>query len=339
MKLWKRYLLKKLISNFAWMLFSVWILYAAIDFSVEGVRFPIKSGTSWAQVLSLYLNHFAQFADLFISFAYLIASVKVLNDLNVHRELSALQTGGLSLRKLLSPFAAFGCFLVLFCYGVHEWRTSMQTLPKPSRHERVFSVKLSDGTELVYQKYFPKNQELFDVFWFISPQEFWYMKYLDVSIQTPLGKYVDLFLKNKQGVLEKKESWISYSFPNLPWDYDALLQQTIPPENRSLSFLLKQSLSQEAEIQSHLHYKIALPFIPIFLFFLIAPFALRFSRKNPFFALLAVSCFLFLVFRTLLDAMLILAENQVLSALYAIWSPFILSFAAALFFFSRFRYT
>lgn len=343
MKLWQRYLFGHLIRTFCFIFLCFLILYAAIDFSIQGVRFPIKEGMSWDKATLLYLKHFAQLTDLFLSFSYLLSCLKVLTDLNTHRELCALQTAGISIKKILSPFFQFAFLLTLICYANSEWispESETYSHKSSSRnHQKVFSLELEDGSELIYQKYLPQKKELFDLFWIRSFNELWHIKYLDISLLPPTAKFADVFVKNSQGIWEKKESFDLKLLSDLPWKQDALLSKWIKPENRPLSTLYKQTISDGAEKSksaAHLHYKLAIPLVSVFLLLVLFPFALRFSRNNKSFALVAIACFIYLAFRTLLDAMLILSENQVLSPIWAIWTPY--AACIALFFFSRFRY-
>jgi lipopolysaccharide export LptBFGC system permease protein LptF len=259
--------------------------------------------------------------------------LKVLLDLTAHREIVALQTSGLSKLKLLTPFVVFAAILTLASYANSEWIAPdaqkgvdpfHKTAGKPiaARKEKVFSLDLQDGSELVYQSCNWEKQELCDVFWICSFKDIWHMNTLKIDLSPPQGFVTEHFIRNQEGVLQRENLFEVRSFPEIQLEASLALTQFIPFENRSLSTLFQQAKSRGADRQrssAHLHYKIALPLIPLFSLFAIAPYALRFSRTRSAIFFLACSLFAFIGLMTLLDGMLILAENQVLPPLLAIW--------------------
>lgn len=352
MRIWQRYLFSHLLRTLLFFFLCLLTLYIAIDFSINGVRFLSKDTTSWLDIGINYLRHFAKFLDLFFSLSFLLASLKVLLDLNAHREIVALQIAGLSAKKLLAPFYITAVLLAAASYANSQWispdaqmaaddfyKAHSKKIDTKSE-ERVFSLELQDGSELVYQSYDWEKKELFDVFWIRSPGDLWHMKHLQTDVRPVAGRFADHFLRNDQGLFEKVESFESHAFPELQWNEAASLQKFIPFENRPLTLLFQQTLSHGAEKQksaAYLHYKLALPLVPLLMLFAIAPSAFRFSRGRSAFLLVACSFAAYVGLRTFLDAMLILAENQVLSPLFAIWGPLAIGFAIALHFFSRLR--
>jgi lipopolysaccharide export LptBFGC system permease protein LptF len=116
------------------------------------------------------------------------------------------------------------------------------------------------------------------------------------------------------------------------------LQRFVAYENRSLSTLFHQALSDSADkpnIFSHLHYKLALPLFPFLILLAIGPFSLKFSRSLPFFFFAACALFAFAALCTILDGMLILGENRVLSPFIAIWTPLLFAFGISARFFLK----
>ena len=347
MTIWRRYLFRRLLFSLAAIFLCLLTLYIAIDFSINGVRFLSKETTSWLDICINYLRHLAKFFDLFASISFLLASLKTLLDLNHHRELVALQIGGISAKKLLSPFFAVAALLTALSYANSQWVAPDAQMAATHFHQahskkksklkkHIFSIDLQDGSELVYQSYDPKTKELFDVFWIKAADDLWYIKYLGVGKEPFQGRFADHFVRD--GILQKVASEESRLFPEIQWDEIASLQKIIPLENRSLSLLLQQTLSCGSEKQksaAHLHYKLALPCLPFLILLSIAPVSFRFSRGRSSFLLIGVSFFAFAALHTFLDAMLILAENQVFSPLTIIWGPMALCFAIASFFFSR----
>lgn len=346
MKLWQRYLFRQLSLSFFFFLICILILYIAIDFSMHGAKFLAKETTSWLDIGVNYLRHFAKFTGLFFSLSFLFSMLRVLIDLNTHREIVALQTAGLSSKKLLSPFFFLAFLLAAASYANLQWISPEAQLNADdfykahSNHtaqtEKVFSLVLQDGSELVYQRYDPEKKELFDVFWIRSFDEIWHMKTLRVDLQ-PLGaRFADRFARSATGALEKTDSADFRSFPELKIETGASFQRFIPFENRSLATLWRQAHGGSSDKQksaAHLHYKLALPLIPFFTIFSFAPFALRFSRGRSSLIFIASALFAFIGLMTFLDAMLILAENQAIPAFVSIWLPLAAYLAGSLVFF------
>lgn len=349
MNIWFRYLFRHLILSFLFFFCCILTLYTAIDLSINGIRFLSKDAISIIDIFVNYLRHFSKLFDLFASFSFLLATLKVLIDLNTHRELSALQIAGISAKRQLTPFFLLAALLTMVSYGNGQWVSpnAQQTIEngtnkkKKSKTEgRIFSVDLQDGSELIYQMYCAEKKELFDVFWIRSPTDLWYIKYLKVHSQPVQGRFAEHFIRNPDGNLEKIESLEHPVFPDLQWNHSASLQKFIPFEDRPLFLLLQQAASKGAEKQksaAHLHYKLALPLVPFLMLLSIAPFAFRFSRGASAFLFASCCFFAYVGLRTLLDALLILAENQVFSPFIAIWGPLALCFAVSLYFFSQLR--
>jgi lipopolysaccharide export system permease protein len=274
--------------------------------------------------------------------------LRVLLDLNAHRELVALQTAGLSSQKLLSPFFILAALLAALSYANAEWvspaaRKNADDFYKAhstnkTRNEKVFSLVLQDGSELVYQRYDPEKKELFDVFWIRSFDEIWHMKMLLVEKHPIVGRFADQFVRGAGGKLEKGASTDFRQFPELQIETGAAWQRNVPFENRALSFLWRQAIGTSSDKQksaAHLHHKLAVALIPFFLIFMLAPFGFSFSRSRSNLIFIAGSLFAYIALTTLMDAMLILAENQATPAIPSIWAPLAIVFAISFYFYKK----
>ncbi len=346
MKIWHRYFLKQFASTFFFLLFCIFTVYVLVDLSIHGVRFIYKSSVEALDLFLYYLHHFAMHLELFLPLTFLLSTLKVLFDLNSHLELVALQMAGLSRKKLLLPFFAFASFLSLVCYVNSQWLAPSATFAaktfdssygkkkKRGKGQHVQAIALSDDSELVYQLYDEKKQELFDVFWVRSNSDIWHMKTLQIN--PPIGYFVDHFQRKK--LLEKTESFDQKTFDDLPLTVETAPKPFVPFESRSLTTLLREAIydsSERAMVRTHLHYKIALPLLPLLLLFTIAPSTLLFSRNRPTFLIVATSLFGFISLMIIYDSLLILGENQVLAPWLAMWLPFALILAFSLRKFAR----
>jgi lipopolysaccharide export LptBFGC system permease protein LptF len=333
MKIWQKHIVKKLLKTFAFFLFCLFFIYVVIDLSAHGVRFFSKS--SFVEIIYFYLNTFASLLDLFLTLTFLLASMRVLFDLNSHRELVALHMAGISKKRILVPFFAIAACLSLVSYinsqcfatnageitanfKIAHKSKEKQTTPR----EKLFTISLEDESEIIYHRFNKEKKELQDVFWVCAPDDIWHMKTL--HIDTMDAEYVNHLTRNQAKQFEKTKSFARRHFEEIPWDHNTILNRFINYECRSISTLFLQALSAPADsrvILSHLYYKLLAPLIPFFALVAIAPFALNYTRNRQTFLLTVLFIFSFIALKIIMDGMLILGENQVLPASVAIFTP------------------
>ena len=343
MKLWQRYVLRKISLTFCLLLFCLFSLYILVDLSVNGVRFFTRGPSIGLDILLYYCLQFALRLDLFLPFAFLLALLKTLLDMNSHLELVALQTAGLSRKRLLLPFFTFAFCLTLISYANHEWITAYATKDvnafKRSKSRKAHHTKpvqlisLNDGSDFIYHSFDANKNEFFDVFWIRSAKEIWAMKSVVFRNEKPLGHFVELFLRNSKGTLERTECYPQFVFSEMPTSVD-LPGENPPISGRCISYLWCASFQpsvQKCMVLTHLHRKLSLPLLPLLGVVAIAPFAMTFSRQKRIFLLTACTIFGFALFMTFYDALVILGENQMISAPLAMWLPIV----AAMAFFSK----
>lgn len=334
MKIWQRFLFQKLSQTILFFVSSLFILYILIDLSLHGLKFFSK--TTFLQIILYYFNSFFQFLDLFLSLSFLFAILKVLLDLNIHKELLALQMAGISKKKILLP-----CFICASCLSLsslvnHEWikpkmseevrSFKMKTKSKENKKKpSLYSVPLQNGDSLVFASFDEKKNLFFDLFWVISAKEFWHMKELDIDSKK--AKFATHFEKDPSQKLNKTESFTEKTFQNLRFEKDAFFSSLIPYENRPISKLFLSALKKTKEKSSlftYFFYQCMSSFFPFLLLFLLAPFLFKETRNLSHFVIASASICAFLALKTILDGMLILGENQVFAPYIAIFLPFLL---------------
>ena len=339
MKIWERYLLIRLFSTTLFILACIFGVYLIIDLSIHTVRFFVDGRANAIAIMLYYIHSFSMHLDLFFALAFLLSALKVLFDLTHHFELVALQMAGLSKQRLTRPLFTLATMLTLFSYANAQWlspnahesiesfRKEHDIRKKQDQREHVHAVTLDDGSEVVYQRFDAHEKILFDAYWIKSADELWHMKILKLD-QTPLlGRFVDHFTRNAKGQIVIAESFETHPLPDLPLEPSQALQKFIPFENRPLWTLASQSFSQSAAlemIRAHLHYKLSLPLLPILISLALPPVLLRFSRQLPTFLIAACALFALIAIFTVLDGMLILAENRVIDSALAIWCPWMI---------------
>ena len=339
--IWQIHIIRKLTATFLFFLFCLFGVYILVDLSAHGVRFLSKSDIR--DVFVYYFYSTSTLLDLFLTLGFLLSTMRILHDLNSNREILALQMTGLSKRKLLTPFFYFATFLSILAYANTEWLSpdaqdnvsTFKLAHKTKKHKsddpHIYTVSLDDESELIYQHFNRKKNELFDVFWVRNPSDIWHMKTL--NIHSLKGSYVNhLVRKNKK--FDSEMSYIEKKFTDLPWKDERLLNKVAPFEFRPISTLLAQAFitdtSEKRIIFSHLFYKLLVPRMPFLVIFAVSPPTLSYSRNFPYFLVVAYSIFGFVSLKVVLDGMLILGENQVLPSYLAIFAPILFTLACAL---------
>ncbi|MBU6446341.1 MAG: LptF/LptG family permease [Verrucomicrobia bacterium] len=337
----------KLLNTFLFFLLCLFAVFIIVDLSAHGARFFSKTGLG--EILLYYFYTFSANLELFFGLVFLLAALRVLLDLAHHREVVALQMAGLSKKRFLAPFFLFAGCIALICLINSQWfaphagdvSAGFKTAYKPNRKpstKKLYIVSLDDTTSIVYSCFDPRRQELIDVFWVRSPNEFWHMK--SFSIDRREGYFVDHLMRDSAKLFAKTESFETRYFQEMPWNHEVILHRCIPYERRSLSTLFLQAWSKPADARvvfSHLYYKLVMPLLPFFILIGICPSVLRYTRNPPTLLIIALSIFVFLAFKSVMDGMLILGENQVLPSYVAIFFPVALILCANLPAFIRLR--
>lgn len=342
-KIWQRYLIRKISGFFFLFLGCFYSTYALIDYSLHVQDFMQDTRITFSHIFLYYLFEFIKRADLLIPLAVLITTIKVLFAINIRGELVALRASGLSLKVILRPFFYLAIALTLFSYMSNEWilpssltfvdQFQEQHWKSPSKDSHLYTLSLSDQSKLIYQAKDPQKQLLTDVFWIRSADEIWRMKSLCYDLkQQPTGFFVDQLKRNSKGHFEKIESFEKYPFTL----FKGLLENYKTPlslENQKISTLFKDLVKNRLSpyeypiALSYFLLKITTPLLSLLAVLAIAPFCISHRRSFPVFLTYALALFGFIAFFTLLDATVILSKNETISAFYAILMPFCICFS------------
>jgi lipopolysaccharide export system permease protein len=348
MKIWERYLLREILKVFFLFLSCFFFLYALIDYSMHMQDFFADKSVQISHIAVYYFFHFVKRADLLIPLALLISTLKVLFSLNSRGELIALQSSGVPRKKILRPFLFIALLCALFNFTSSEFLlpSSLNFLDRfrrehfkhrdEDRHkEPVHVLRLKDRSKIIYQTADADKKTFHDVFWVRSADEIWRIKSLSIDPENPVGFYVDHLQRNKEGNFEKAESFEQYRFAKFRWQPDPTGKGYTPLENRRLSELIgmliqktKTTAYEYPQVLTHVLFKLAMPFLALFVVVAGAPFCFRYSRNLPIFITYAIALFGFVAFFTLMDAAVILGENLVVSPYLVILSPILLCGAA-----------
>lgn len=344
-RIWQRYLLKEIFKIFSLFLGCFFFLYSLIDYSLHMQDFIVDKTIQVSHIITYYLFQFIKRASLLLPLSLLIATLKTLFTMNAKGELIALQASGLSLRKILSPFFFLATLSMLFNLISSEWilPSSLNYLDqfrenhfkhshRGNRKEPIHVLTLKDRSKIIYRLEDREKKLFCDVFWVRSSDEIWRMQSLSSDPKQPIGFFVDHLLRNPEGYLEKQESFDTYHFSDFKWEKDRIGKGQIPLENRKISQLYRllfdpkiTSNYERGEILTHLLFKCMSPLISFIVILAAAPFCLKHSRQLPIFFTYTICLFGFVAFFALMDAAVILGENQVLPPSFSILFPVLVS--------------
>lgn len=340
-KIWEKKIFFDTLKLLLFFLFSIFLIVVVIDFSIHGAKIFSHSKTASSLIIKYYFNLFFIQLNLFLALTFLLAMIKVLSDMNVHHEITALRMAAISAKKLSRPF-----FLIAFCISVISYCNFQFFYPKSVSFKDNFKEKylkktkyekkmrpnviyLEDGAKLVYQKYDLLQKKLFDVYLIKTPTDIWHAKYLTLNEKEAVGKYVD-HLTRKNEIFEKTESFQNYTFKDIELDGSSNMFE--PFENRSITNLFKQTLAknicrkEKNEILSYLNFKLAMPLVSLITVLAIFPPLITFAKNISIFFISTFAIFGFVIFHTIMESALILAESAARAPYIILWLPLVVFF-------------
>lgn len=344
--IWQRYFLFQTIKTVLLFIGCFYGLYVLIDISAHAGSYHHYLRFNWQETVLYYLMEFIQRIDILLPFGLLLAVIRVVSNLNVNHELTALQASGYPLKTLLGPFL----FLGMVCTALILLNTQFvlpfalekikridekhhQQKVKKQEIRSVQHVILEDDSTLLFQTYDTTQQAFFDVYWIKGINEIYKMKYLHPYTEVPVGQFVDHFKRNKQGVLAVAENHEVQLFPAIRLDKAVLMDTLALPEDFSLTQLYskfpetgKVQSEKDAQVMSMFYYKAILPWLCLLAVLGPIPFCVNYTRNLPIFLIYAFALFTLLAFFLIIDAALILGERQVIAPFWAIFIPTALFF-------------
>lgn len=344
-KIWKKHIFGEILKTQIFFIAICFVIYGLMNFSFQSRHILSKEHINLIKVFQFYAQSFILQFDIFLPLTFLLAFIKVICAMNANNELVALQMAGLSMKDLLKPIFLLASIITAITLINTEWviPASIQSnidikakhirSPKSNKKTKFVNVKLlTDDSKIIFLTETAPN-EFFDVYWMRSSDELWHIKQLSILPGAKIGKWVDHFVKDKDLGFQKVDSFETYSFTQMADEIKDRINSPIPTENKSITLLSKQlffsqysSAREKAETITYLYYKLAMSLLPFLIILAISPFCFRFSRNIPTFIIFGLSLLGFIVFFTVMDAMIIIAENLVLPAYIAIWLPFVLAY-------------
>ena len=340
MKIWERYFFFETLKVLFFFLFAFTGLFVLIDYASHTGHFHHHHiRLSFAETALYYVGELLQKSDAILPFACLVASIRVLTQLNVHNELVALLASGIKLKRLLRPFLWVGCLGVAFLYAGQEWlipwsqdkaqallekhgSDTALKLENPAAH----FVLLEDRTLMLYQTYSRHERRFWDAWWIPSIDHLVRIKTLELEPNI-IGYDVETFRRLPSGILVSSGKKDQEAFPHLHFNEKRLLETLTQPEDLSLSELASRlpktaSSEKEARIETAFYRKLFLPWLALFAIIGPAPFCLVFTRNLNLFLIYAASFFALFFLYVLFSAATTLAERQLISPFTALFTPF-----------------
>lgn len=344
LKIWERYFLKEFLKTLFLFLFCFFGLYMLIDYSSNASSFHHHITFQWRDTAAYYLSDFSKRLDVLLPFALLIATIRTLCNLNIHNEIVALQSGGISVKRLMQPFVLVGVLCTALAYVNTEFvlPTALKELKhihdsrSREKHKQQYDnavqhLALEDNTTLLFQNYDSALDRFFDAYWVRSFDDIYRIKFLHPNTQggVPEGHFVEHLQRNESGEMLKIASAEKMALPDMHFNKETLFETITAPSEKSLSELWyklpqeQRVLSEkEAQALSAFYHKAALPWLCLLAIIAPAPFCLRCTRQLPVFFIYACSIFGLVAVYLIMDAALVLGERHVLAPSIAVGAPF-----------------
>ncbi|MEZ5314877.1 MAG: LptF/LptG family permease [Chlamydiales bacterium] len=336
----KKYLLKEIAKTFFLFIGGCYFLYVLIDYSIH-MQILYREGIPIKDICLYYLFQFPNRADILIPLALLIATIKVLTTLNTSNEIITLISSGISIKKVVNIFLYPSMILATFLYLNFQFLQPLSSTAlkkfekyafKKSVSQNIGILPLTENGILIYQQFESETQSFHDVYLYKNHDLIYRIQEFYPYGKNPIGKKVDV-LQRIEGELQQMESFDMLIFDTIHFDKASFPNPIFLPLTQSLTELFSNFswrlhlTSKEAEIASLFLYKIMIPLACFLVVIAPTPFCLNFGPSLKVFIIYALALFGILLFFTLVKACLILGKHQVISPLWAMLTPFVLSFA------------
>lgn len=348
--LWDRYFYWEILKNFCLFLVAFYLVYAVVDYSSKAKAFA-DSGMPVPKILLFYLCLFVRRIELIAPFGFMIASMRLLLQLNLRNELVAMLAGGISMRRLLRPFIVVSLFLITLTFiNLEYWLPVSQRVyrkledaylkhggrRKQLMQRALYDIRLPDDSLMLYQHYDSAKERFFDVFWVRDADDLYRIKYLDFKDRKPVGRLVDHLVRDVDHRLQLAESVSSRPFSEIFIDEELISLVLNGPREQSYTRLYRQMPDhftqmndREAAALTYFQYKLMIPWLCLLVILGPAPLCVRFTRRLRPFLIYGAAILSLISFYLVMDAAVILGEHQVIHPLLAVWLPAALFFGVA----------
>lgn len=333
MKLQNRYLSSQLVKSFIVCLGALLSLFFLIDYALGAKELSKESADFLGRY---YLGKLSSFATILFPFAFLLASLIVLADLNNKRQWLALQACKITRGQLLKPFF-IGAFLLAILLLANNQFLAPLSSSKPLKtnsylnpsDEKVHALTLKGGGLLFFQSYDSHRETLHDIYWLPNKTTLWHIKTLHVDKTPVVAEHAQKLTRQERGPFTLTGAFKTLTLEELQFELPDDTEEFLDTAQQPLSLLFKKASllphnDQQAKATSYFLYKLLTPLLPLLLLFASAPSALQFSKNFSYFTLFGFWIILYIIVVALLDAAFFLGESHLLNPTLAITMPLLL---------------
>lgn len=137
MKILDKYILKKFLTTFVFVVFILMIVLVVIDFTEKNEDFIRKQPGIQSIIFDYYLNFIPYYANLLSPITIFIATVFVTSQMAARTEIVAMLSSGISFNRLLVPYA-IGALMV----GVLTYFAVSYVIPQANKGRIAFEIKV-----------------------------------------------------------------------------------------------------------------------------------------------------------------------------------------------------
>ena len=161
MKALDKYILKKFLTSFLFVVFIVVLIIVVIDVT-EKINNFTDDEVPTARILEYYMNFVPWIANLISPITVFIATVFVTANMASHSEIIAILASGVSFRRMLVPYFAGAIIIAIVSFYFNGW-----VIPDANKSRRSFEIEFIEA-----KYYFNKNNFHIQV----SPNEYLFMQ-------------------------------------------------------------------------------------------------------------------------------------------------------------------
>ena len=160
MKILDKYILKKFLTSFLFVVFIIVAIIVVIDITEKINNFTDES-VPMSRILGYYLDFVPWIANLISPITVFIATVFVTANMASHTEIVSILASGVSFRRMLVPYFGGAIIIGLVSFYFNGW-----VIPDANKSRRAFEIEFIEA-----KYYFNKNNFHIQV----SPTEYLYM--------------------------------------------------------------------------------------------------------------------------------------------------------------------
>ena len=186
MRILDRYILKKFLSSFFFVVGIIVSVVCIIDMTEKNEKF-IENNLSAEQIIGYYMDYFPYIANMISPITVFIATVFVTAKLASHTEIIAMLSSGVSFRRLMRPYLIGSLFLAGISFYMTGW-----VIPDSNKTRVEFEIKY-------FEKPYYFNEENIHIK--VAPEVYLYMERYhnqsDIGYKFTLEKIEDTKLVRK----------------------------------------------------------------------------------------------------------------------------------------------